>query len=83
MVALPPLGSEPNQVRLTQPCTAGARGVQAIGSNESAPRIGKVLQDLSQESDCREDLGVGLEEVRVGRAIDDGVRAPAPPRDRQ
>jgi hypothetical protein len=53
----------------------GARGVQAVGPNESAPRIGKVLQDFGQKSDGREDLGVGLEEVRIGRAIDDGVRA--------
>ena len=34
-----------------------------------------MLQDFGQESDGREDLGVGLEEVGVGRAIDDGVRA--------
>ena len=75
MVALPPLGSEAKQVWLSEPCTVGARGVQAVGPNESAPRIGKVLQDFGQKSDGREDLGVGLEEVRIGRAIDDGVRA--------
>ena len=55
--------------------TAGARGVQAVGSNESAARVGEVLQDFGKESEGREDLGVGLEEVRIRRAVDDGVRA--------
>jgi hypothetical protein len=34
-----------------------------------------VLQDFGKESEGREDLGVGLEEVRIRRAVDDGVRA--------
>ena len=34
-----------------------------------------MLQDFGQESDGREELGVGLEEVRIRRAINDSVRA--------
>ena len=65
MVALPSLRSEADQVGLARPGAAGARGVQSVGPNESAPRIGKVLQDFGQESDGRENLGVGFEEVEL------------------
>ena len=34
-----------------------------------------MLEDLDEKADGGEDLGVGLEEVRIGRAIHDGVRA--------
>jgi hypothetical protein len=52
------------------------RGVQPVGANESAVRVGQVLEDLDQKLDGGEDLRVGVEIVAVGSAIDNGVRAP-------
>ena len=52
------------------------RGVQPVGANESAARVGQVLEDLDQKLDGGEDLHVGVEIVAAGSVIDHGVRAP-------
>jgi len=54
---------------------AGARGVQTMGAEESASRVGQVLEDLDKKLDGGEDPCVGLGVVAVGSAIDDGVSA--------
>jgi hypothetical protein len=55
---------------------ASPRGVQAAGANESAPRVGQVLEELDEKLYRGEELRVGVEIVRVGSAIDHGIRAP-------
>jgi hypothetical protein len=52
-------------VRATGPRAAAARGVQAVGANESAPRVGQVLEELDEKLDGGEDLRVGVEIVGV------------------
>jgi len=55
---------------------ASPRGVQAVGANESAPRVGQVLEELDEKLYRGEELRVGVEIVGVGSAIDHGIRAP-------
>jgi len=76
VVALPALGSEAEEVRAAGPSAASPRGVQPVGAEESAARVGQVLEDLDQKLDGGEDLRVGVEIVGVGSAIDYGIRAP-------
>ena len=54
---------------------AAARGVQAVGADESAPRVGQVLEELDEKLDGGEGLRVGKETVGLGCATDHGVRA--------
>ena len=51
------------------------RGVQPVGADESAARVGQVLEDLDKKLDGGEDLRVDVEIVVVRNAIDYGVRA--------
>jgi hypothetical protein len=46
-----------------------------MGAEESASRVGQVLEDLDKKLDGGEDPCVGLGVVAVGSAIDDGVSA--------
>jgi hypothetical protein len=44
MVAFPALGSEADEVRAAGPGAASPRGVQPVGADESAARVGQVLE---------------------------------------
>ena len=46
-----------------------------MGAEESASRVGQVLEDLDKKLDGGEDLCVGPEGGVVGSALDDGVSA--------
>lgn len=66
MVRRAALGSEANQEGLTGPRTASGRRVQPIGSNESAPRVGQILQNLDTKLCGGEDFVSVLNSSQLG-----------------